>query len=301
MGGKKGKKTSGCSSAQPPETRSVANCPLTGRLGKIAERESGLSMISGLSDSDEGHVRDDVAANSEQTAAVSDHRVKLLMREFNDVHRDLNSLQSQIWELPEDSGNADDLVNLLESCRLAGERGQVAYDAIQKRQDCSASTKVRAKWCLDSLQQRVVQIENSCVTLQSASSSSSNRPEDVAQARRMSPLNIDGYSSSHSRTDDLFHASTGRVATLPLRNYASSQANARSTGTLNVGADRVEAAPTRTLRDRFSPQRYGVNLHDRQNGNHPQSARFGMGECTCPKLWSQAIACLVFLCLPLNT
>jgi len=90
----------------------------------------------------------------------------------------------------------------------------------------------------------------------------------------MSPLTIDGSRSSHSRTDDLFNASTSRVARLPLRNYASSQANARSTGTLNVGADRVEAAPTRTLRDRFSPQRDGVNLNDRQNGYHPQSARF---------------------------
>jgi len=105
-------------------------------------------MISGLSDSDEDHVRDDVAANSEQTAAVSDQRVKLLMREFNDVHRDLNSLQSQIWELPEDSENADDLANLLESCRLAGERGQVAYDAVQKRQDCSASAKLHANNCV---------------------------------------------------------------------------------------------------------------------------------------------------------
>jgi len=159
MGGKKTKKTSGCSSAQPPETRLVANRPLTRRLGRIVERESGLSMISGHSGSDEDLVRDDVAANSEQTAAVSDQRVKLLMREFNDVHRDLNSLQSQIWDLPEDSGDADDLVNLLESCRLAGERGQVAYDAIQKRQDCSASTKVCAKLCLDSLQQRIAQIE----------------------------------------------------------------------------------------------------------------------------------------------
>jgi len=33
--------------------------------------------------------------------------------------------------------------------------------------------------------------------------------------------------------------------------YVSSQAKARSKGTLNVEADRVEAAPTRTLRDRF--------------------------------------------------
>jgi len=82
MGGKKAKKTSGCSSAQPPETRFVANRPLTRRLGRIAERESGLSMISGLSDSDEDHVRKDVAANSEQTAAVSDQRLKLLMREI---------------------------------------------------------------------------------------------------------------------------------------------------------------------------------------------------------------------------
>ena len=39
-------------------------------------------MISGLSDSDEDHVRKDVAANSEQTAAVSDQRLKLLMREI---------------------------------------------------------------------------------------------------------------------------------------------------------------------------------------------------------------------------
>ena len=157
----------------------------------------------------------------------------------------------------------------MESCRLAGERGQVAYDAIQKRQDCSASTKVRAKLCLDSLQQRAraAQIENSCVTLHSASSSSSNTPDHVAQERRMLPLTIYGSRSSHSRTDDLFNASTSRVATLPLRNYVSSQASARSKGTLNVEADRVEAAPTRTLRDRF-------NLHDRQNGNHPQSARF---------------------------
>jgi len=106
-----------------------------------------------------------------------------------------------------------------------------------------------------------------------ASSSSSNTPDDVAQESRMSPLTIDGSRSSHS-TDDLFNASTSRVATLPLRNYASSQASARSKGTPNVGADRVEAAPTRTLRDRFSPQRDGVNLHDHQNGNHPQSARF---------------------------
>jgi len=216
MGGKKAKKTSGCSSAQPPETRFVANRPLTRRLGRIVERESGLSMISGHSGSDEDLVRDDVAANSEQTAAVSDQRVKLLMREFNDVHRDLNSLQSQIWELPEDSGDADDLANLLESCRLADERGQVAYDAIQKRQDCSASTKVRAKLCLDSLQQRVAQIESSCVSLRSASSSSSNTPDDVAQERSMSHLTIDGSRSSHRRTDDLFNASTSRVATLPL-------------------------------------------------------------------------------------
>jgi len=203
------------------------------------------------------------------------------MREFNDVHRDLNSLQSQIWELPEDSENADDLANMCGSCRLAGERGQVAYDAIQKRQDCSASTRVRAKLCLDSLQQRVAQIENSCVIVQSASSSSSNTPDDVAQERRILPLTINGSRSSHSRTDDLFNASTSRVATLPLRNYVSSQANARSKGTLNVGADRVEAAPTRNLRDRFSPQR--VNLHNRQNGNHPQGLhQQWLGECTCP-------------------
>ena len=161
----------------------------------------------------------------------------------------------------------------MESCRLAGERGQIAYDAIKKRQDCSASNKVRAKLCLDSLQQRVAQIESSCISLQSASSSSSNTPDDVAQERRMSPLTIDGSRSSHSRKDDLFNASTSRVATLPLRNYAISQANARSKGTLNVGADRVEAAPTRTLRDKFSSQRDGVNLHDRQNGNHSQYAR----------------------------
>jgi len=121
-------------------------------------------MISGLSDSDEDHVRDDVAANSEQTADVSDQRVKLLIREFNDVHRDLNSLQSQIWELPEDPENADDLANLLESSRLAGERGQVAYDTIQKRQDCSASTKVRAKLCLDSFATAQIElVRNSAV------------------------------------------------------------------------------------------------------------------------------------------
>jgi len=172
-------------------------------------------MISGLLDSDEDHVRDDVAANSERTAAVSDQRVKLLMREFDDVHRDRNSLQSHIWELPEDSLNTDDLANLQESCRLAGERGLVAYDAIQKRQDCSASTKVCAKLCLDFMQQHIAQIDNSCVTLQSAPSSSSNTPDDVAQERRMSPLTIDGSRSSHSRTDDLFNASTSRVATLP--------------------------------------------------------------------------------------
>ena len=55
MGGKKAK--SGCSSAQTPETHFLANRPLTRRLGRIAEGESGLSMISDLSDSDEDHVR----------------------------------------------------------------------------------------------------------------------------------------------------------------------------------------------------------------------------------------------------
>jgi len=96
MGSKKAKKTSGCSSAQPPQTCFVANRPLTRQLGRIVERESGLSMFSGHSGSDEDPLRDDVAANSEQTAAVSDQCVKHLIREFNDVHHDLNSLHRQI-------------------------------------------------------------------------------------------------------------------------------------------------------------------------------------------------------------